>query len=99
MQFSTLQSTTPSSNWKNITESSLIKTGDGVAVGILINSHTSGTIKVYADTEGSVDAITGTITLATSGTYDRWIPLFGARFNTGLYVEVGNTVNATVFYN
>lgn len=49
---------------KNITESSLIKYGAGTVRGIIINSHTSGTIKVL---DGLSNGVVATTDLTSSG--------------------------------
>lgn len=96
MQFSPLTSITPKSKFKNITASNLIYTGQGVVVGVVVNSNTSGTLKIYngVDTGGVV--MFNTITI---GTGERFIPLFGAEFGQGLYIVVGGTTDVTILYN
>ena len=96
---SNLQAVTESGLYKNITASTLIKTGAGVVLGVIINSHTSGTLRLSDAVTSTTPNITGTITFAADGTYDRFIPLFGARFVTGLYATVGGTANITIVYN
>ena len=59
--------------YKNITESGIIKTGFGILKGLLINSHTSGTVKIFDGTEAGVVATTaltstGAVTVANYGT-------------------------------
>lgn len=97
--YSPLQSTTPSSLSKEITESTLIATGNGTLVGIIVSFHTSGTIKFWDNTSGATTVLVNTITLATSGTYDRTIPFYGIKFMTGLYITTTGTVDAVVAYN
>lgn len=94
--YSSLQSITPSSLWVNSTGSTGAATGIGQAVGIVINSHTSGTIALYDGTSAAGTLMNNTITLASG---ERWIPLFGAKFKTGLYVAVGGTIDYTIYYN
>lgn len=81
---------------KNITASALIKTGPGVVVGVIINSHTSGTLQLSDALTSTTPNITGTITF---GAAERFIPLYGAKFITGLYATVGGTANITIVYN
>jgi hypothetical protein len=96
---SKIESVSPYGLYKNITTSTLIKTGTGVAVGLIVNSHTSGTVRLSDAITSTTPYISGVITLATSGTYDRFIPFFGLKFTTGLYVTTTGTVNLTVVYN
>lgn len=49
---------------KNITESTLVKYGAGTVRGIIVNSHTSGTIKVL---DGLSNGVVATTTLTSSG--------------------------------
>lgn len=94
--FSTLTSTRDYGNYKNFTSSNLVKTGKGTVQGIIINSHVNGTIKLWDNTSAATTTLCNTITLATN---ERYIPLFGASFLTGLYVTVGGTLDATIIYN
>ena len=94
--FSTLQSTRSYGLYKNFSASNLVKTGTGSVQGIIVNSHSSGTLQLSDAITSTTPNITGTITLASG---ERWIPLFGAKFLTGLYITVGGTGNFTVIYN
>ncbi len=85
----------PKASDTNTAASALIKTGAGNIYGIIINSHTSGTIKLWDNTAASGTVICETITLAVG---ERWIPFWGASFGTGLYVTIGGTANITVVY-
>lgn len=44
------------SNYKNITESGVVVRGEGKLKNLVINSHTSGTVKIYDGTEGGANA-------------------------------------------
>ena len=74
----------------------VIKTGNAALNGIIVNSHTSGTIEIR-DGAAFVGATLkfGTITLAAG---ERYIPFFGARFSSGLVVSLGGTIDVTVLY-
>jgi hypothetical protein len=85
----------PKASDTNTAASALIKTGAGNIYGIIINSHTSGTLKLWDNTAASGTVICETITLAVG---ERSIPFFGASFGTGLYVTIGGTANITVIY-
>lgn len=50
--------------YKNITESGIVKNGFGNLSGVIINSHSSGTLKLYDGIEGGAQA---TSTLTSSG--------------------------------
>lgn len=77
----------------NLTASGLVKTGGGFALGIVINSHTSGTIKLYDSLTATGTVFNETITF---GVGERSIPLFGKTFYTGLYAEIGGTANVSI---
>ena len=94
--FSSLQSTTPFSYSQNISADTLIKTGAGIAVGFVVNSHTSGTIKIWDALSATGTVLFNTITLAAGPQY---FNLFGAKFTTGCYVDIGGTIDLTFCYN
>lgn len=86
--------------YMNMSASGLVKTGKGRLHGIIINSHTSGTVKVWDNTSAATTVLCNTITFsAVATTGERFIPFFGATFNTGLYITVGGTADITVLYN
>ena len=87
--------TYPECSYVNLAASALVKTGTGRAYGILINSHTGGTIKAWDNTSGATTVFADTITLAAD---ERFIPLLGATFGTGLYITIGGTANITVLF-
>jgi len=82
--------------YTNITSSSLIETGQGTLQGVVINSHSSGTLKFWDNTSAATTVIFNTITLGAS---ERWIDFFGAKFTTGLFVTIGGTADITVLWN
>lgn len=81
--------------YKNLSASGLVKTGSGQVWGITINSHSSGTIKIWNNTSATGDVIHNTMTLAVG---ERTITLFGESFSTGLYITIGGTADITVAY-
>lgn len=81
--------------YKNITATGLVETGAGTVVGIVVNSHTGGTIKLWDAVSAAVPVLFDTITL---GVGERFVPLYGATFDTGLFVTIGGTANITLVY-
>jgi hypothetical protein len=81
------------SNYKNLTASALIKTGNGILKGMYVNSTSSGTIKLYDGTDNSGAVINNTITPAVG-----YHPLGNAAFITGLYAEISSTLDATLYW-
>lgn len=82
-------------SYKNLSASGLVKTGAGVVEGVVINSHTSGTLKLWDNTSAATTVLFNTITFAAG---ERFIPLFDANFNVGLYATIGGTADITILY-
>lgn len=76
------------------TSSSLIKTGDGVLLGILVSSSTSGTLKAWDNTEASGTVLFDTTAAITAPTY---IPV-NVSFATGLFLTIGGTISCAAVY-
>jgi hypothetical protein len=83
-------------NRVNLSASALVKTGYGAVHGIVINSHSSGTLKLWDNTSAAGTVLFNTMTFAVG---ERFIPLYGASFNTGLYATIGGTADITIIYN
>lgn len=82
-------------SYRNLTASALVKTGYGKVAGIIVGSHTNGTIKLWDNTSAASTVLVNTMTLAAG---ERFIPLYDVAFNTGLYVTIGGTADITVVY-
>lgn len=83
-------------NYKNITASALIKTGFGKVAGFIVNSHTSGTLKLWDNTSGATTVITNTYTFDSGSQVVRFPePIC---FNTGLYATIGGTADVTIIW-
>lgn len=78
---------------KNITGSTQISAASGKLGGIFVASSTSGTLKVWDSKTAAGTVIANTFS-AAAGTFYR-IP---ARFQNGLFVTTGGTIDCTVFY-
>lgn len=83
--------------YSNITASTnAIKSGGGTLYGFIVNSHTSGTVKVYDAATQTGTVIMNTFSFpAGSGFYT--FPQ-GISFYTGLSITVGGTLDVTVLY-
>lgn len=81
----------------NGTTSQLVKAGSGQLMGISVNSHSSGTIKLWDSLTAANAILLNTITLA-AGPQQILLPSDGVGFNTGLFITVGGTIDYTVFY-
>ena len=81
-------------NYSNLTGDALVKTGDGHLIGIFVASASSTpTIKVWDNTAASGSVLVNTFTPVAA----TWYPL-PFHFGTGLYVDVGGTIDLTVSY-
>lgn len=94
--YSSLQNTQNYGLYKNVTASTLIQTGPGELQGVVINSHSSGTLKFWDNTSAATTTIFNTITL---GVGERFVMLFGAKFTVGCFLTIGGTADVTVIYN
>lgn len=82
--------------YRNITADTLIKTGAGSVHGVVVNSHTSGTLKLWDNTSAASTVIANTYTFpAGSSVISFPTPI---EFYTGLYADVGGTVDITIIY-
>lgn len=80
----------------NLTASTLIRTGAGSVAGIIVNSHTSGTAKLWDNTSAAGTVIVNTYTFpAGSGVYMFPKPV---DFYTGLFFTVGGTLDYTLVW-
>ena len=83
-------------SYTNITADTLIKTGFGKVAGFVVNSHTSGTLKLWDNTSAATTVITNTYTFP-SGSQVVSFPE-PISFDTGLYADIGGTVDLTIIY-
>jgi hypothetical protein len=80
--------------YTNLTASALIKTGFGKVAGFIVNSHTSGTLKLWDNTSAATTVLMNTYTFP-SGSQVVTFPE-PVSFNTGLYATIGGTADITV---
>lgn len=85
---------TDTGKYTNITSSTLIKTGSGTLYGFIVNSHTSGTLKLWDNTSAAGSVICNTITFAAGPNFIT-LPV-GVSFYTGLYATIGGTADITI---
>lgn len=82
--------------YTNLSGSGLIKTGAGVIKGIVVNSHSSGTLKLWDNTSGATTVIFNTITFAAGSGIVLNLP--AVEFSTGLYATIGGTADITILW-
>lgn len=80
-----------------VTGNTLIYTGTGTLQGVIVSSHTSGTIKFFDSIVDSGTVLLPTYTYATGSSS---INFKGLKFVNGLYADTGGTTQiVTVLYN
>lgn len=84
------------SSYKNITADTLIKEGAGKLTGIFCASGTTPTIKVWDNTSAAAPVLINTFTPVAATMYR--MPDGGVQFTRGLFVDVGGTIDCTVFF-
>ena len=84
-------------SYTNLTASALIKTGAGTVGGFSVNSHTSGTLKLWDNTSAATTVLTDTYTFPAGSS----VVNFGqsVNYSTGLFATIGGTANITIFWN
>lgn len=82
------------SNYTNLTADTLVKTGAGRLKGIFVASGTSPTIKIWDSTTAANAVLINTFTPVVGVL----TPFPDVEFATGLYVDVGGTIDCTVFW-
>jgi len=83
--------------YRNLTASALIKTGFGKVAGFIVNSHTSGTLKLWDNTSAATTVITNTYTFPSGAQVVRFPE--PVCFNVGLYATVGGTADITIIWD
>lgn len=83
--------------YTNISASALIKTGAGVISGGIVNSHSSGTLKLWDNTSAATTVLVNTITFAAGSGIPIQLP-GDIEFSTGLYATIGGTADITLFW-
>lgn len=82
------------SKYYNKTATGAVINGAGSLAGVIVNSHTSGTIKLWDNTSAAGNVIVNTFTFpAGSGVYTFPEPI---EFYTGLFLTVGGTLDITL---
>lgn len=82
--------------YTNGTASAQIRAGSGTVAGVIVNSHTSGTMKLWDSLTATGTIIVNTYTFpAGSGIYMFPKPI---EFYTGLFFTVGGTLDFTIIW-
>lgn len=82
------------SSYKNLTADALVKEGAGKLTGIFCASGSSPTIKIWDSMTAAAPILVNTFTPVTGV-----LTVFpDVIFTRGLFVDVGGTIDCTVFY-
>lgn len=82
--------------YSNKTASAAIQSGSGLVYGVIVNSHTNGTMKLWDSLSAANTVIVNTFTFPSgSGVYKFPEPI---AYNTGLYFTLGGTLDITFVY-
>lgn len=73
----------------------LVYTGQGCVQGIVVNSNSSGTLKLWDNTSAATTVLFDTYTFPAGSSS---VNLFGAKFHVGLFATIGGTLDATLIY-
>lgn len=84
------------SKYTNPSASALIKTGGGTLYGVIVNSHTSGTLKLWDALTATGSVIQNTYTFP-AGSQTINFPQ-GISFYTGLFATIGGTADITILW-
>ena len=80
---------------KILTATGALKNDTGILKGIVINSHTGGTLKLWDSLSGAGTVLHETITFAVG---ERFIDLFEETFQVGCFATIGGVANITFIY-
>lgn len=86
--------TADTANYTNLSASALVKTGAGYVYGVIVNSNTAGTLKLWDNTSAATTVLVNTYTFA-AGSSNIVFPA-ALKFNTGLYATIGGTADITI---
>lgn len=92
-----MQNVRQAAKYTNLSASALIKTGTGVVYGLVVNSHSSGTLKLWDNTSAATTVLLNTITFAAGSGIVVALPV-GIQFGVGLYATIGGTADITIIW-
>ena len=90
-------STTDGANSRTISGAQLIHTGQGVVYGFIVNSHSSGTLKLWDNTVGSGSVLMNTFTFPSGSSMQRFPQALN--FHTGLFADLSADESVTIVFN
>lgn len=81
--------------FKNVTSGTIVSSSPASLEKVIVNSHTTGSYRLFNGTSYAATAFGGTFTPASGSSTQE----YEAKFDTGLYIHTGGTVDLTVLYN
>jgi len=84
------------SKYTNLSASAQIKAGAGTLYGVIVNSHTSGTLKLWDSLTAANTVIANTYTFPAG--YQTIMFPQGISFYTGLFATIGGTADITLLW-
>ena len=82
--------------YKNLTATGLVKTGAGLVTGFIVNSHTSGTLKLWDNTSAATTTLMNTYTFPAGSSVVTFPSVVA--FDVGLFATVGGTADITLVF-
>ena len=82
--------------YTNLTATGLVKTGAGLVAGFIVNSHTSGTLKLWDNTSAATTTLMNTYTFPAGSSVVTFPNVIA--FNVGLFATVGGTLDITLVW-
>lgn len=92
-----MQNVRQAAKYTNLSASAAVKSTSGVVYGFVVNSHTSGTLKLWDNTAGSGTVLLNTITFAAGSGIVVSLPV-GIQFGVGLYATISGTADITIIW-
>ena len=83
--------------YTNVSADALVRTGGGTVSGIIVNSHSSGTFKLYDGLTSAGTLILNTYTPASGSSVIEFPEEI--EFYTGLYFDKTNAIDATIVWS
>lgn len=83
--------------YSNKTATGAVKSERGQIFGVIVNSHTSGTMKLWDNTSAAGSVIVNTYTFPSGSSVISFPE--PVNFNTGLFLTLGGTADITFVYN
>lgn len=87
--------------YRNMTASAQVKSGNGQVTGVIVNSHTAGTLKLWDSLTASGLTIMNTYTFPSGSSTISFGDVGGRSviFDIGLFATIGGTADITILFD